>query len=352
MLLFAVDGGRQKGYGHAIRASVLAHTCMGRDLGLSFVCGNRDVSEYLKKRGFARVQVTPEEHLLSESASQRPSVLVWDAGRPLLREEVEHLHDHGVWVLEFDAADRKSYADEVVNGFEPTLYSATGHQYQLVGPDYFVIDKSFCNAKEWRSASSVLQTGLGLFICFGGADPGQLLEPTLEILADIPQCRSLFVRAVAGFDGRRAKAIRHKFSALKNLQVYAEADAVLVAQQMRFSYLGIISFGTILVEAMAAELPVLVINPTQAHQDYAIRVLKGIFAGTGQTFGCPPQIDWIGLRKELIHLMERPRDLERMQVATRRLVDGQGAQRIIRYIYNFVMRSRAKKDTLVSSSAR
>ena len=336
MVLFAVGEGKEKGYRHAMRASILAHTCSGLGLEVSFVCANQDVSEYLKRRGFPRVHLTDEAHVLRDSTSQRPSALVWDGERHLDRKEVEYLHHNDVLVLEFDASDGISYADEVVNGFEPTLRSATGSQFQLVGPKYFVIDNNFCNAREWRRASSVLQNGLGLFICVGGSDPGQLLESTLEVLADIPACRSIQVRAVAGFDRSKGKDIRRRFSAFKNLQVHSEADAVLVAQLMRFSFLGIISFGTILAEAMAAELPVLMVNPTEAHEEYAARVLKGIFTGTGKTLGHLPHIDWNRLHRELGHLLDRPREVERMQAATHRLVDGQGAQRIARYICNYL----------------
>ena len=335
VVLFAVGGGKEKGYGHAIRASILAHTCMGQGLEVSFICAHGDVSAYLKRRGFSRVHLTHEAHVLRDSASQRPSALLWDAGTPLGRKEVGYLHHNDVLVLEFDASDGTSYADEVVNGFEPTLHSATGRQFQLVGPKYFVIDNNFCNVREWRRASSVLQNGLGLFICFGGSDPGQLLESTLEVLTDIPACRSIQLRAVAGFDRRKEKDIRRRFSAFKNLQVHAEANAAIVAQLMRFSFLGIISFGTILVEAMAAELPVLMVNPTEAHEEYAARVLKGIFTGTGKALGYSPRIDWNVLHGELAYLLDRPREVERMQAATHRLVDGQGAQRISRYLYNY-----------------
>jgi spore coat polysaccharide biosynthesis predicted glycosyltransferase SpsG len=336
MVLFAVGGCKEERYEHAIRASILAHTCMGRGLEVSFICAHGDVSAYLKRRGFSRIHVTDETHLLRDSASQGPSALLWDAGTPLGRKEVEYLHHNDVFVLEFDACDGTSYADEVVNGFEPTLHSATGRQFQLVGPKYFVLDNNFCNAREWRRASSVLQNGLGLFICFGGSDPGQLLESTLEVLTDIPACRSIQVRAVAGFDRSKEKDIRRRFPAFKNLQVHAEADAVLVAQLMRFSFLGIISFGSILVEAMAVELPVLMVSPTEAHEEYAARVLKGVFTGTGKTLGYSPRIDWNVLHRELAYLLDRPREIERMQAATHRLVDGQGAQRISRHLCNYL----------------
>jgi spore coat polysaccharide biosynthesis predicted glycosyltransferase SpsG len=239
-----------------------------------------------------------------------------------------------VFVIEFDASDGTSYADEVVNGFETALCSSFGRPYQLVGPDYFVVDKGFSNAKEWRRASSFLRNGADLFICFGGADPEQLLQLTLEVLANIPACRSIQIRAVAGFDGKGKESIRRRFTAFKNLQIYTEADAALLAQLMRFSSLGIISFGAILVEAIAAELPVLLINRTEAGEECAAGALKGVFAGVGKTFGYSPKIDWDAFHQELAYLLERPLEIKRMQAAANRLVDGQGAQRIARYIAN------------------
>lgn len=336
MVLFAVDGGKEKGYEHAIRASILAHTCLMQGLEVSFVCADQDVYDCLIRRGSSRVHLTDESHLVTESGLERPSLLVWDASRPLTREEVAHLHQCDVVVIEFDASDGKSYADEAVNGFELTLHSATGRHYQLVGPDYFVVDKSFSNAKEWRRASSYLSNGQDLFVCFGGADPEQLLQSTLEVLAEIPACRSIQIRAMTGVDGKRGRAIQQKFSAFKNLQIYTKMNAALVAQLMRFSHLGIVSFGPTLVEAVAAELPVLLTNFTEADAECAAKVLKGVFAGVGKTFGYSPHIDWDAFRRELSYLLERPREIERMQTATHRLVDGQGAQRIARYMHNYL----------------
>ena len=352
MVLFVVDGGKEKGYGHVIRASVLARSCLGRSLEVSFVCTGQDVYDYLKGKGFPQVHLTDEARLVTDSASQESPLLVWDASRPLTCEEVAHLHQRDVLVIEFDASDGKSYADEVVNGFEPTLRGATGRQYQLVGPDYFVIDKSFSSAKEWRRASSCLSNGQDLFVCFGGADPGELLQSTLEVLTEIPACRSIQIRAVAGFDGKRGRALQRQFSAFKNLQIYGEADATLISQLMRFSHLGIISFGNTLVEAMAAELPVVMLNPTELHEVYAAKVLNGIFAGAGETYGYSPHIDWDAFRRELSYLLERPHGIERMQAATSRLVDGQGAERIARYIYNSVTKNMAQKPGLLESSVR
>jgi len=105
---------------------------------------------------------------------------------------------------------------------------------------------------------------------------------------------------------------------------------------MRFSHLGIVSFGPTLVEAVAAELPVLLTNFTEADAECAAKVLKGVFAGVGKTFGYSPHIDWDAFRRELSYLLERPREIERMQTATHRLVDGQGAQRIARYMHNYL----------------
>jgi spore coat polysaccharide biosynthesis predicted glycosyltransferase SpsG len=336
MVLFAVDEGKEKQYKCAVRASIVAHTCLMQGLEVSFVCAGQGAYDSLEREGFLRIRLTDESRLMTDSASERPSLLVWDAGRPLTRKEVADCHQHDILVVEFDTADKKSYADEVVNGFEPTLYSALGRRYQLVGPDYFVVDKCFANAKEWRRASSFLGNGPDLFIRFHGVDSEQLLQQTLEVLAEIPACRSIQIRAMTEVDGKKGKAIQRRFSAFKNLQIYTEASAAFASRLMRFSRLGIISFGPTLAEAMAAELPVLLINSTEEDEERAAKALTKVFAGAGRTFGYSSKINWDAFRRELTCLLERPREIERMQTAANRLVDGQGAQRIARYIHNYV----------------
>jgi spore coat polysaccharide biosynthesis predicted glycosyltransferase SpsG len=336
MVLFAVDEGKEEYCGRAVRASILAHSCLMQGLEVAFVCADHEVYDCLKRGGFPRIHLTDEGGLLTDSVAESPSFLIWDAARPLTHKDVAHCHQHEVLVLEFDAADGKSYADEVVNGFEPTLFSALGRRYRLVGPNYFVVDKWFSNAKEWRRAETFLHKGTDLFICFHGAAPEQLLQPTLQALAEIPACRSIQIRAMTRLEGKEGRTLQRKFSAAKNLQIYTEANAALAAQFMRFSCLGIISFGPLLVEAMAAELPVLLINSTEANEERAAKALNTVFVGAGRTYGYSSKIDWDRFRRELPWLLKRPLEIERMQTAARRLVDGQGAQRIARYIHNYL----------------
>ena len=55
MVLFAVEGNKAKGYGHVIRASVLARSCLGRGLEVSFVCaGTGRVRLSERKRVFPK----------------------------------------------------------------------------------------------------------------------------------------------------------------------------------------------------------------------------------------------------------------------------------------------------------
>ncbi len=341
MVLFAVDGGKEEGYNHPARAALLADACLGRGLEVSFVCANQNAFDYVSKKGFSRVHLADAASLLAESISQGSSLLFWDAGRPLTKSEVAYLHQHDLFVIEFDASDGSSYTDEVVNGFEAVLHSAFGREYQLVGPDYFVVDKCFSNVKEWRRASSFLHNGPDLFICFSGENAEQLLQSTLAVLVDIPACRSVQIRAVAEFDRNRANAIERHFSAFKNLQIYREADAGLKAQIMRFSHLGIISLGAILVEAMAVELPVLLIHSAQSGEEQAAKAFTGVLAGAGRMVGHSSPVDWKGFRSDLTYLLDRPKAIERMQMATRGLVDGQGARRIARYVHTY-MKNRGK----------
>ncbi len=334
MVLFVVNE-RQQGYpGRAVRASILAHTCLTHGLEVSFICSGREVHDCLVREGSSGVRIVEEKRLVTESALEKPTVLVWDAPERLSDKDVRLFHQHHTFVIEFDAGNGESYADEVVNGFEPLLVSALGRRFQLVGPDHFVVDKCFVNAREWRRASSFLRNDFDLFLCFEGTDPEQLVA-TLDVLTEIPACRSVQIRLMSGLDETRSKTIQRHFSSFKNLQVYTGANPALMAQLMRFSRLGIISFGPLLVKAMAAELPVVLINSTEEEQEQAARVFGGVFTGAGKTFGYGPSVDWAAFRTHVALLLERPREMERMQEAAHRLVDGQGAQRIARYIQNY-----------------
>ena len=341
MILFAVGEGRERGYRNPSRASIIARACLARGMDVSFICAGQEVYDQLLRRGLSHIQLCAYDCMVKESASRKPPILVWDAARPLTQKETSHLHRRGVFIIEFDGSAGMSFADEVVNGFEPVLHSATGRTYQLTGPDHIVVDKSFSDAKEWRRAASFFHNQQDLFVCFSGEHGEQLLRSTLAVLTDIPACRSIQIRAVACLDSSRAVSIQREFAGFKNLQIYREADAALKAQLMRFSRLGIVAFGPVLAEAMAAELPVFLINGTRADGERADEALKSIFAGIGKTFGYAPEIDWEAFRRELEHLLERPRDIERMQMKAARMVDGQGAQRIARYIQSY-MENRTK----------
>jgi spore coat polysaccharide biosynthesis predicted glycosyltransferase SpsG len=305
-------------------------------LEVFFVCASTEVYDYLQRAGFSLVKLTDTSRLVEESASQKPSLLLWDASRLLRANEVAYIQKCGAFIIEFDAHERKSHADEVVSGFERTLCGVSGRSYRLIGPDYFVVDSNFSNAKQWRRTSPFLHNRPDLFVCFSGEESELLLQSVLETLTDIPACRSLQIHAVAGFKGNKGRDIERSFSTFKNVRVYTEEDASLVARLMRFSSLGIVSFGPLVVEAMAAELPVLTINTREGERQYAEKVFQGIFAGAGISLGSSSSPDWTLFRRGLTWLLQSPQNLERMKVATRGLVDGQGAQRITRYIAAYI----------------
>jgi spore coat polysaccharide biosynthesis predicted glycosyltransferase SpsG len=353
MVLFVVDGGKEKGYGHVVRTTVLARACVERGLDVSFACTNEDVVKAIRSRGEGfHVYAVPPKELIHHTLAVYPHVLVADADKTFTAEEVRVLHQAGIFLIEWDATNGTSHADEVINGFEPALYGAKGHRYKLTGRDYFVVDELFSETKSVRGKAGPAKKLWRLFLCFGGSDPGGLLEATLEHMQEIPECLAATIHAIAGFNEAKGRAVANRFSKLTGLHVHVNADAARVSQLMGSSDLGIVSFGSILVEALCTELPVFVINPTRAHEQYAAKVLAGIFAGAGRSFGCPPRVRWEAFREELGAIMGEPLRIVPLQSAARGLVDGKGARRIAEHIYTLVARRPPRHSRFQHSVAR
>jgi spore coat polysaccharide biosynthesis predicted glycosyltransferase SpsG len=353
MVLFVVEGGREKGYGHVVRTTVLAHACMERGLEVSFACANPEVVKAIRSRGEGLhvYEVSPRE-LIQHILAVYPHVLVADAGKTFTSEEVGVLHQAGIFLIEWDAPGGTSHADEVINGFEPGLYGAKGHRYKLTGRDYFVVDELFSEAKSARVKTVPGKKLKRLFLCFGGSDPEGLLEATLETMQEIPECLRATIHAVAGFNEAKGRRVASRFSKLTGLHVHVNADATVVSQLMASSDLAIVSFGSILVEALCTELPVLMVNPTRAHEEYAARVLAGIFTGAGKSFGFPPRIRWDAFRQDLGSIMREPERIVPLQNAARGLVDGKGARRVAEHIHNLVARRPPRHSRFQHSVAR
>lgn len=353
MVLFVVEGGKEKGYGHVVRSTVLARACVQRGLDVSFACTNEEVVKAIRSRGEGfHVYAVPPKELIHHTLAVYPHVLVADAGKTFTAEEVKVLHQAGIFLIEWDASSGKSHADEVINGFEPALHGAKGHRYKLTGRDYFVVDELFSEAKAARGKAGPTKKLRRLFLCFGGSDPGELLEATLERMQEIPECLAATINAVAGFNEGKGRAVANRFSKLTGLHVHVNADAARVSQLMGSSDLGIVSFGSILVEALCTELPVFMINPTKAHEEYAARVLAGIFAGAGKSFGYQPRVRWDAFREELGATMREPQRVAPLQNAARGLVDGIGARRIAEHIYTLVARRPPRHSRFQHSVAR
>jgi len=81
---------------------------------------------------------------------------------------------------------------------------------------------------------------------------------------------------------------------------------------MGSSDLGIVSFGSILVEALCTELPVFVITPTRAHEQYVQKFLRGYSPVQGEALAAAPR-EVEAFREELGAIMGEPQRIGALQ---------------------------------------
>jgi UDP-2,4-diacetamido-2,4,6-trideoxy-beta-L-altropyranose hydrolase/UDP-4-amino-4,6-dideoxy-N-acetyl-beta-L-altrosamine N-acetyltransferase len=154
-----------------------------------------------------------------------------------------------------DLHDKVFYADLIINhapGINAGDYSAQSYTQFALGPEYALIRQTFSNARHNERRITKIET---LFICFGGSDPENLTESTLDVILEhYPSSRII---VVVGDCYNHLTQLSSKTKRFPNVELYQNIAAERMAELMLESDLAIIPASGTLLEAMKVGLPVI-----------------------------------------------------------------------------------------------
>jgi UDP-2,4-diacetamido-2,4,6-trideoxy-beta-L-altropyranose hydrolase len=154
-----------------------------------------------------------------------------------------------------DLHNKKFYADLIINhapGVKAEDYSAQHYTQFALGPEFTLIRQAFLKAVRNERRIVKIET---LFICFGGSDPKNLIESTLDVLLEYFPAKRIIV--VIGDRYGNKIQLANKTKSFPNVELYQNIDAERMAKLMSESDLAIIPASGTLLEAMKVGLPVI-----------------------------------------------------------------------------------------------
>ena len=330
-LLFRADANVAMGTGHVMRCLALAQAW--QDSGGRAVFSAAEMAPALEQRlseeGIRTTRVQPVSGSLADAnatigvareTGARWIVIDGDAFGP---DFLSHVRSAGFRVLLIDDfAQRESFpADLIVNpnlGATPELYRSRGSQAPLlIGESYVLLRREFT---QWKQGRTLPQTGCRVLVTMGGSDPENLSPRIGDALA---QDSCLEITLVAGaanphlseLNGLWPSRVRVLFNARNMHELMAEADLAVVAAggtlwELMYMRCGVLSYAR---------------NPVQARVVQALEQRNA-----ARNLGYMANFDAVALLAA-VRSLAHSRDLrEQMTEAGRRVVDGMGADRILR----------------------
>lgn len=154
-----------------------------------------------------------------------------------------------------DLHDQVFYADLIINhtpGVKAEEYRGQPYTQFALGLEYALIRQPFSKARRNEGSITKIET---LFICFGGSDPKNLTESTLDVLLNHFPSQRIIV--VVGDRYKPITQLTSKTKKFANVELYQNINAERMAEFMSESDLAIIPASGTLLEAMKVGLPVI-----------------------------------------------------------------------------------------------
>ena len=216
--------------------------------------------------------------------------------------------------------NQNTYAKEL------NYHSLTGNTKFLLGPEYALLREEFSNPGKRKVNKKVKN----ILITLGGTDSFNLTPKILKILDRISQ--DFKITAVIGPFFKNIVEIEKTTKEI-NKKVELIYDSHKMSEIMLASDLAITGGGTALYELAATGTPALAF----CLADNQLKNMKGMGkCGTVVNLGWGTKIEQDGVRREVVKLINNRALREAMSKNGQELVDGNGASRVSKFIYQIL----------------
>jgi UDP-2,4-diacetamido-2,4,6-trideoxy-beta-L-altropyranose hydrolase len=258
IILFRADGGSAIGLGHFIRTLALAE--MLKD-NFHCVFVTKSPSEYQINE---ISKVCPQRIDLPDNETHFDIFLNQLKGNEIVvldnyyfnTDYQKAIKTKGcILICIDDLHDKVFFADLIINhtpGIRAEDYTAQPYTLFALGLKYALIRQAFSKI---RADDKKMEHVGTLFICFGGSDPRNLTESTLDVLLEYFPLNRIIV--VIGDRYSNKTQLAKKAKSFSNVQLFKSVDAETMAKLMSESDLAIIPASGTLLEAMKTGLAVI-----------------------------------------------------------------------------------------------
>lgn len=191
-IFIRADGNSQIGLGHLVRCSALAYM-LKDDFNIYFFC--HSIPETLENEfngnGFKVIQITNEKDFLGVVTPDKIVVLDGYYFDIVYQKTIKLKGAKLVYID--DLHDKEFFADLIINftpGVKSSDYKVQPDTHFALGPEYSLLRPVFL--EQTKKHRNIEKTAT-LLICFGGADPLNLTEKTLEIVIEFSCFKKIIV---------------------------------------------------------------------------------------------------------------------------------------------------------------
>ena len=225
--------------------------------------------------------------------------------------------------LDDDGLTRRYVADFVLNqnlGASATLYADRAPDTQLLlGPRYVLLRRPFLNWRTWER--KIGPAAKKILVTLGGSDAANV---TLRILEALPRALALEVTVLAGASNPNLESLQTYCSCTGDRLI---VDARNMPELMAWADLAVSAAGSTTWELAFMGLPALLLVLAENQVAAAERLAQaGIFANLGWHYAGSTDL----FAERLVELAGEPTRREQMSRKGRALVDGRGAERVVK----------------------
>lgn len=335
--LFRTDANVAIGTGHVMRCLALAQAWC--DAGSQAIFAMADATPAVEERlrnerlKVVRVAVRVGSSADAEEAArlaheQGASWVVVD-GYEFGAEYQAGLKSRGLKVLFIDDGGHAEHysADFVLNQnayASETLYrSRESSTRLLLGPRFALLRREFAAWRGWKREIPAIARNV--LVTMGGSDPDNFTQKAVDGLCAIKGA-SLRIRVLAGGSNPHAASLQELRTDGQH-EIVVVTDAADIPEQMKWADIAVAAAGSTCLEMCLMGLPALLIdlaeNQTPIAKEFARR-------GTAYYLGNLKTVTPNQIAEEAQRLLASAAERSAMSQRGREIVDGQGAERVVR----------------------
>lgn len=198
-ILFVLTGNKVVGLGHVYNTLILANEILNHNVSFLVDKDSELAFQKIKSSNYS-VRIQSNEDIIDDIEKFNPDVVINDC-LDTNQSYIVSLKEKNIHVINIeDLGEGAKYADLVINAIYPEKVKQLNHYY---GPDYFCARDEFLLLPQKVISSNVNK----VLITFGGVDPNNLTNKSLEAIYSFCIDRNIKITVVLGLGYQKVETL-------------------------------------------------------------------------------------------------------------------------------------------------